>query len=201
MRERIVNAIYGTLLTFGLLVTLSNAAPLPVFAAVESRAPNADEVDLRVFQYATGEHSLVVTCGDGDHENETPVYNLVVDRPFQYRIEPRWTGGKESLDVIYEVKVYMDLTGQVANDTTTEEGESTWSQLTHLGPQTRNREMAQIGQHVTLGSGPLLHPMPGGPLKFDFKVDFQLGKQNAEKRTCEAEVRVWRAGDPDAPAG
>lgn len=176
------------------------AIPNTVLRAPAARAPLPDEVQLRVFQYATGEHALNVACGAGDVENETPVYNLVIDRPFQYRIEPRWTGGKENLDVIFEVKIFTDLTGQRGDDATSAEGENTWSQLTHLGPQTANREMAQIGQHVTLGSGNLLHPQIGGPLKFDFVVDFQLGKQNGPKRTCEAEVRVWREGDPDAPA-
>jgi hypothetical protein len=39
------------------------------------------------------------------------------------------------------------------------------------------------------------------PTKYDFQVDFQLGKQVGPKLVCEAEVRVWRAGDPNIPAG
>lgn len=203
MRERFRDIIYSTLLLFGIVVSFSYPAPFAVEAsrAEPPRAPTASEVSFRVFQYATGEHELLVTCGDGEHENDTPVYDLVVNRPFEYRLEPRWRGGKTALDVIYEVKVYVDLTGQVGDDTTSEEGESQWTLLSHLEDQDGNREMAQSGQHVTFGSGDLLHPMIGGPIKYDFKVDFQLGKQNGPKRTCEAEVRVWREGDPAIPAG
>ena len=186
-------------LILSLLAGFIVLASADISGAADARAPLPDEVSLEVFQYATGDHALNVTCGGDDHENDSPVYNLVIDRPFQYRIEPRWTGGKESLDVIFEAKVYLDLTGQVGDDITSQEGESQWSQLIHLGAQTKNREMAQIGQHVTFGSGTILHPMIRGPIKYDFVVDYQLGKQNGPKRTCEAEVRVWRAGDPGIP--
>jgi hypothetical protein len=68
-----------------------------------------------------------------------------------------------------------------------------WSQLTHLGAQKGNREMAQIGQHVTLGTGPLLHPMPGFPILWHFRVDFQLGRQNGPKLVGEGRVLVEQA--------
>jgi len=76
-----------------------------------------------------------------------------------------------------------------------------WSQLTHLGPQTKNREMAQIGQHVTFGRGRLLHPMPGFPILYHFRVDFQLGSQSGPKRVCEGRVLVSRAEPQGLVAG
>jgi hypothetical protein len=182
-------------------VSAAPAADLP------ARAPLPSEVSLTVFQYATGAHSLPVTCGPEGHENTGPVTNLVIDRPFVFRLEPRWRGGRQALDVIFEPKVYLDVTGQVdratwtVDDATTVEGDSQWTQLVHLGAQSGNREMAQIDQDVTFGHGDLLHPMKTAPTKYDFQVDFQLGKQVGPKLVCEAEVRVWRAGDPNIPAG
>ena len=177
------------LLVLGLLAA---CAP-QVHAADTARAPRADEVKLEIFQYATGDHPVPIACADNPpdgHVHNAPVYRLAVDRPFEYRIEPRWTGGSEPLDVIFEVKVDADIK---PDDMDGDGFANQWSQLTHLGPQTRNREMAQVGQHVTLGSGPLLHPMPGFPILWHFRVDFQLGSQSGPKRVCEGRVLVERA--------
>lgn len=180
------------LLVLGLL-----AACTPVHAAEPAaRTPRADEVKLAVFQYATGDHPVPIACATdpvGGHVHGAPVYRLEVDRPFEYRIEPRWTGGRTDLDVIFEVKVDADINPVDPDDIDGNGFANQWSQLTHLGPQTKNREMAQIGQHVTLGSGFLLHPMPGFPILWHFRVDFQLGKQNGPKRVCEGRVLVVRA--------
>jgi hypothetical protein len=167
-------------------------------AVTGSRRPRGDEVDLRIFQYASGEHPLAISWAndppDG-HVHDQPVDHLFVDRPFEFRIEPRWTGGRTDLAVIFEVKVDADINpSDFDEDFDQGNGFSNqWSQLTHLGPQTRNREMAQIGQHVTLGRGNLLHPMPDFPILWHFRVDFQLGAQNGPKRVGEGRVLVERA--------
>ena len=153
-------------------------------------------MSLAIFQYASGDHPVPISWAynppDG-HVHTVRPYQLEVDRPFEYRIEPKWNGGKTTLDVIFEVKVDADIN---PSDFDSDQGDgfaNQWTQLTHLGPQARNREMAQIGQHVTLGRGPLLHPMPGFPILWHFRVDFQLGRQNAPKLVGEGRVLVSRA--------
>jgi hypothetical protein len=170
-------------------------------ASAQGRAPRLDEVDLHVFQYATGDHPLPIGWASNPssgHVHTAPVYDLNLaelpepNRPFQFRIEPRWRGGRTDLDVIYEVKIYDDI-DPVNPDSLDGKGfSSQWSSLVHLGPQARNREMAQIGQEVTMGRGLLLHPMPGRPILYHFVVDFQLGSQSGPKLTAEARVLVSR---------
>lgn len=167
----------------------------PVAAAVEGRAPERDEVTLAIFQYATGEHPVPIAWAynppDG-HVHTAPVLQLAVRRPFEARIEPRWTGGKTPLDLIFEVKVDSDIHPVDMDDIDGDGFSNAWTQLTHLGPQTKNREMAQIGQHLTMGRGPLLHPMPDRPLGVHVRVDYQLGKQNAPKLVGEGRILVLR---------
>ena len=162
-------------------------------SALTPRQPLPDEVQFRVYQYGGGpsEHPVAVACGDNPvdgHVHSAPVYQLQVDRPFEFRLEPRWRGGGEPLDVISEVKV--DINIQPGNP---DQLINNWAELVHHGPQTQNRELAQIGQHVTLGRGQLLHPMPGFPIEYHFRADFQLGSQTGPKRVCEGRVLVSRA--------
>lgn len=167
-------------------------------ATGEGRAPRRDEVDLHAFQYASGDHPIPIAWAfdpPNGHIHDAPVYHLQVDRPFEYRIEPRWTGGRTDLDVIFEVKVDADIDPSDF-DADFDQGDgfaNQWSELVHLGPQSKNREMAQIGQHVTLGAGRLLHPMPGFPIMWHFRCDFQLGRQNGPKLVGEGRVLVSRA--------
>jgi hypothetical protein len=177
---------------------LSPAVLIPgvVRSAGTTRAPRRDEVGLRAFQYASGLFPLEIGWAfdpPSGHVHTTPMRHLEVDRPFEYRIEPRWTGGRTDLDVIFEVKVDADIDPSGDDDLDSDGFANSWSQLVHLGPQTGNREMAQIGQHVTLGRGPLLHPMPGRPIAYHFRCDFQLGKQNGSKLVGEGRVLVSRA--------
>ena len=159
-----------------------------------ARRPLPDEVDLRVYQYGGGpaDHTVPIAWANdppSGHVHTAPVYHLEVDRPFEYRIEPRWRGGSEPEDVISEVKVDTNI--QPGNP---DQLVNTWAELVHHGPQVKNRELAQVGQHVTLGRGGLLHPMPGFPIEWHFRVDFQIGSQSGPKRVGEGRVIVSRAG-------
>jgi hypothetical protein len=61
--------------------------------------------------------------------------------------------------------------------------------------------LAQVSQAVTSGRGVAFEPTVGAPEEHRFTVDFQLGRQDGPKLTCNAGVRVWNAADPAVPPG
>jgi hypothetical protein len=135
--------------------------------------------------------------------------------------------GSAGLDVIIRQAAHVDINGTPDPGHDDYFGGSQWDQLNHLGPigptlvggQWRdqqqfnpqrgrwetpalNRELAQIGQSVTFGRDFTLHPVPGLVVRYNFESKLQLGWQtNPVWQTCEAEVDVWSARDPNLPPG